>query len=134
MAGYSVTPLIRKLGIREGMTVQFVQPPANYRKSLGKLPAGVTVCARARKNLDFLHGFVTKHTELNTLLRRACTYIARDGMLWISWPKKASGVATEVAEADVRRAGLAAGLVDVKICAVDDTWSGLKFVYRMKDR
>lgn len=134
MAGYSGTPLIKKLGIREGMSVQFVNAPASYRSSLGKLPADVTVCQRSRRNLSFLHGFVSKHGELEKLLKRTCTYLARDGMLWLSWPKKASGMPSEVAEADVRKAGLAAGLVDVKICAVDDTWSGLKFVYRLRDR
>ncbi|NNF52658.1 MAG: DUF3052 family protein [Gammaproteobacteria bacterium] len=134
MAGYSDTPLVKKLGIRDGMKVQFVQPPANYRALLGKLPSGVTVCQRARKDLDFIHGFVTRRADLERLLERAHTYMAKNGMLWVSWPKKASGVRTDVAEADVRAAGLACGLVDVKICAVDATWSGLKFVYRLKDR
>ncbi len=126
MAGYSGTPLIKKLGIREPMSVQFVNPPVGHRKTLGRLPAGVTICKRSHSNLDFLQGFVTQPGELEKLLARACRYLARDGMLWVSWPKKASGVPTNVAEADVRKAGLAAGPVDVKICVVDDTWSGLK--------
>ena len=134
MAGYSGTPLIKKLGIRPGMSVQLLNPPPGYRKTLGRLPANVRLLARARKDLDFMHGFVHKRSQLQHLLERACKYLARDGMLWVSWPKKASHVASEVAEADVREAGLASGLVDVKICAVDDVWSGLKFVYRLKDR
>lgn len=134
MAGYSGTPLVKKLGIREGMRVQFINAPDTLQKTLGDMPADITVFRRARKNLDFLHGFVTREPELHKLLGRARKYMARDGMLWVSWPKKASGMPTEVAEADVRKAGLAAGLVDVKICAVDETWSGLKFVYRLKDR
>lgn len=134
MAGYSGTPLVKKLGIRAGMALQFVNSPANYRKTLGHLPADVRVCRRARRELDFIQGFVTRRSALERLLARAQRYLATDGMLWVSWPKKASGMATEVAEGDVRSAGLAAGLVDVKVCAVDETWSGLKFVYRLRDR
>lgn len=134
MAGYSGTPLSKKLGIRGGMTVQFLQAPSDYAKKLGVLPPDVVICSRARKDLAFIHGFVKRQVQLERLLQRARKYLARDGMLWVSWPKKASGVPTEISEADVRRAGLKAGLVDVKICAVDETWSGLKFVYRLKDR
>ncbi len=134
MAGYSGTPLIKKLGIRPGMKVQIIDAPKGFLKILGELPTDVQLCQRARKNLDFIHGFVARRRNLESLLARARRYLARDGMLWVSWPKKTSGMATAVAEGDVRSAGLAAGLVDVKICAVDDTWSGLKFVYRLKDR
>lgn len=134
MAGYSGTPLVRKLGIRTGMTVQLIDAPPDYFETLGELPEGVVLCRRARKNLDFLQGFVTRQSRLQQLLQRALRYLAPDGMLWVSWPKKASAMPTEVSETEVRRAGLNAGLVDVKICAVDDTWSGLKFVYRLKDR
>lgn len=134
MAGYSGTPLIKKLGVRPGMKIQLIEAPAGYLAALGELPAEVQFCQRARKNLNFIHGFVTRRRKLEQLLARARRYLARDGMLWVSWPKKTSGMATEVAEGDVRSAGLAAGLVDVKICAVDDTWSALKFVYRLKDR
>lgn len=134
MAGYSGTPLIKKLGIRAGMSLQLVDPPADYLATLGRLPEGVVVCRRARRDLDFIQGFVKRRIALERLFARARRYLARDGLLWVSWPKKSSGVATEVTEGEVRSAGLAAGLVDVKICAVDDTWSGLKFVYRLKDR
>lgn len=134
MTGYSGTPLTKKLGIRSGMTLQFVDPPSDYFETLGALPEDVQVCRRARKQTDFIQGFVTRPGKLDRLLERARRYMARDGMLWVSWPKKSSGMQTEVAEGDVRSAGLAAGLVDVKICAVDETWSGLKFVYRLKDR
>ena len=134
MAGYSGTPLLKKLGIRPGFRVLFIAQPHNYSKLLGPLPGNVTVLKRAATNIDFIHGFVTRTKALDTLLARAGRCLSRDGMLWVSWPKKASHMKTEVSEAEVRRAGLAAGLVDVKICAVDETWSGLRFVYRLKDR
>lgn len=134
MAGYSGKPLIKKLGIREGMTVRLISPPADYQRTLGRLPENVTLCRRARKDLGFMQGFVRRRSELKHLLDQARKFLARDGMLWICWPKKAAAVPSEVAEADVRSAGLAAGLVDIKICAVDEVWSGLKFVYRLKDR
>lgn len=116
------------------MRIQWVNPPRDLGEILGPLPDDVRVLARAGKHLDFIHGFVTRKSQLAALLQRGRRYLAKDGMLWISWPKKASGMVSEVTETDVRSAGLEAGLVDVKICAVDDTWSGLKFVYRLKDR
>lgn len=111
-----------------------VNEPDHYFQLLGKLPARVMLRKRAASNTTFIHGFVTRRRQLEELMRRARRYMARDGMLWVSWPKKNSAMPTEVAEADVRKAGLGAGLVDVKICAVDEDWSGLKFVYRLKDR
>lgn len=134
MTAYSDTPLQKKLGIRENMSLMLINPPGNYHRLIGKLPEQVTLRKRAAVNTSFMHGFVTSHTALRRVFNRALRYLARDGMLWVSWPKKVSGVGTEVSESDVRKAGLAAGLVDIKICAVDETWSGLKFVYRLKDR
>lgn len=123
-----------KLGFKPGMRVLFTAAPDNYRALLGKLPAGTTVLSRAGSDLDLAHLFCRRQTDLQRRLAGAKKALAKDGTLWISWPKKASGVQTDLSENDVRAAGLAAGLVDVKICAVDDTWSGLKFVYRLTDR
>ncbi len=134
MSGYSGTPLLKKLGIKPGQRMLCIDPPTDYFRLLGRLPDNVTVLKRSATNLDFVHGFVSGPRTLDALLGKAIRCLARDGALWVSWPKQASGIATGVSAADVRRAGLAAGLVDVKICAVDETWSALKFVYRLKDR
>jgi hypothetical protein len=133
MAGYSATPLEKKLGIKPAFAVAFVNAPENFARQLN-LPAGVNLKSISKsKELDFIHVFVKSQKALAT----AFEYSRRmkpSGMLWISWPKKTSGVATDVNENIVRETGLAAGLVDVKICAVDEIWSGLKFVYRLRDR
>ncbi len=134
MAGYSGTPLIRKLGIRPGFRIRTFDQPKHYLSLLGEMPENVMLPGLSAANTDFMRGFVTTRAALAGLMDRATRYLARDGMLWVSWPKKASGMETEVSEATLRRAGLDAGLVDVKICAVDETWSGLKFVYRLEDR
>jgi hypothetical protein len=134
MAGYSGTPLAKKLGIKEGSRIALVNAPADFESELGELPDNVQFIKRAAKSLDIILFFVL--TE-QTLLRDFAKLAARltpNGMLWIAWPKKSSGVATDLLFERVQRIGLDAGLVDVKICAVDETWSGLKFVYRLKDR
>jgi hypothetical protein len=125
--------LIRKLGIREGMRVAFVGAPDHYERLLGKLPA-VQILGRPGKQMDFVHVFATAARELERRLPGWKAALADDGMLWISWPKKTSSLETDLSGDVVRAAGLASGLVDVKVCAVDDDWSGLKFVYRVKDR
>ena len=133
-AGYSGTPLIKKLGIRPASRVAFVDAPSHYVDLLGGLPDGVRVLRRPGRDMDFLHWFVTREA---TLWRRFPTLkraLAKDGMIWVSWPKKTSSLESEVIEGDVRAAGLDTGLVDVKICAVDEDWSGLKFMYRLADR
>ena len=134
MAGYSGTPLIKKLGIKPGFTVRLINPPRGYDKTLGKLPDDVKLLSRLTKDMSFIHLFAGKRSEVDRNLRKAKNALSKSGMLWVSWPKKSSGVITDIDENYVRKAGLKAGLVDVKICAVDDTWSGLKFVYRTKDR
>lgn len=134
MAGYSATPLQKKLGFKPGMRVLFTGAPDNYREILGTLAPGIKVLSRAGRDLDLVHVFCRRKSDLRRRLTGARNALASDGMLWISWPKKSSGLQTDLGESDVRAAGLAAGLVDVKICAVDDTWSGLKFVYRLRDR
>lgn len=134
MAGYSGTPLIRKLGLKPQMRALFVREPAGYRETLGELPDGVAERQRLTGELDFIHVFCRDRRQLDEVLPRAKGALARNGLLWVSWPKKASGVATDLDENVVRSRGLRSGLVDVKVCAVDEVWSGLKFVYRVQDR
>jgi hypothetical protein len=134
MPGYSGTPLPKKLGIKEKYRVAFVGLPANVKAELRESLAGCTVVKDGRGPLDFVMVFARKQAELESELARQTKRLAPAGMLWASWPKKASGVATDMNENDVRRLGLAAGLVDVKVCAVSGVWSGLKFVRRVKDR
>ncbi len=134
MAGYSETPLVKKLGIKPGITVRLINPPAGYQKTLGELPDDVVLLSRLTKEISFIHLFAGKRSQLDSMLQKAKRALKKNGMLWVSWPKKSSGVVTDIDENYVRKQGLKAGLVDVKICAVDDTWSGLKFVFRLKDR
>jgi len=130
--GYSGTPLIKKLGIKPGARLQFVSEPKGFAGLLGELPAGSRSASRGA--LDFAMLFVKSQSDLKKGFARLRDRLEPDGMLWVSWPKKTSGVATDVTEGVVRTFGLESGLVDVKVCAVDDTWSGLKFVRRLKDR
>lgn len=134
MAGYSGTPLSRKLGLRPGMRAWFAGAPENYPALLGPVFDELMVLRRPGRQLDFIQLFCRSRKELARRLPGAHRALALQGMLWISWPKKSSGLQADLAEADVRAAGLQAGLVDIKICAVDDTWSGLKFTYRRADR
>ena len=134
MAGYSGTPLIKKLGIKPGQRIALLSGPPGYRKTLGPLPGEAKCAEQLGGKLDFIQLFVATQTELKRRFRRAKECLAADGSLWISWPKKASGAATDLNENAIRKLGLELGLVDVKVCAVDETWSGLKFVYRLKDR
>ena len=134
MAGYSGTPLLKKLGLKPGTRAVFIREPSDYRETLGELPTGIRILSRPGKEMDFVHLFCGSKKELLARLSTAKRSLAKEGTLWVSWPKKSSGVQTDLGEGDVRREGLKLGLVDVKICAVDETWSGLKFVYRLKDR
>jgi len=134
MAGYSGTPLLKKLGIKENTNLYAFKPPADYFNLLGDLPEGVVVKGRPSGALDFIHIFVKEFAVFEKEFLRSQKYLKKDGMLWVSWPKKASKVATDLDENLIRDFGLKNGLVDVKVCAVDDVWSGLKFVFRLKDR
>lgn len=134
MAGYSGTPLAKKLGFKEGFRAGFVNPPKDFQKELGSLPDAVEICETLRKPLDLILLFADSQRELKKQFPKLAQKLASNGMLWVSWPKKASGIATDLSENTIRDIGLAAGLVDVKVCAVNDIWSGLKFVYRLKDR
>lgn len=134
-AGYSGTPLIRKLGIKEGYRMQVMDPPKDYWDLLGDLPEGVRVLKTSRSSdLNFVHIFATRKKELQRRFESARARIVDDGMIWASWPKKSSSVDSELDGNLVRSIGLDASLVDVKVCAIDETWSGLKFVVRVEDR
>lgn len=134
MAGYSGTPLVKKLGIKEGARVLFLHEPEGFRDALGPLPDRATLAKSRSRDLDFIHLFVTSASMLKREFLGLSARLAPAGALWISWPKKSSGVATDLSDETVRQIGLEAGLVDTKVCAVDETWSGLKFVIRLKDR
>ena len=134
MAGYSGTPLIKKLGIKPDFCVAFINAPDDFVKQL-ELPVTVKVKSIARSDdFDLIHVFVKGQQNLANAFAQYSRRIKPNGMFWISWPKKSSAVPTDLNENVVRDIGLAAGLVDVKVCAVDDVWSGLKFVYRLADR
>jgi len=134
MAGYSGTPLIKKLGIKEGFRVALVNPPKGFQKELGSLPDKAKFVPSVTNSLDVILLFVNSEAELRRKFVLLAANLVANGMLWVAWPKKSSGVATDLSFTNVQRLGLDAGLVDVKICAVNDVWSGLKFVYRVKDR
>jgi hypothetical protein len=133
VAGYSGKPLVAKLGIKPGSTIAILGAPRGYDRLLGRLPE-VRRRSTATGRLDFVQFFTTAKHELQRRFPALARSLTPAGMLWISWPKKASGVATDLTEDVIRAVGLAHGLVDVKVAAVDDVWSGLKFVRRLKDR
>jgi hypothetical protein len=133
-AGYSGKSLVDKLGIKPGMRLAIVDAPSGYRSTLGTLPSGARILAAPRGTLPFIHFFTTKRSLLERRFPALKRGLAQDGALWVSWPKKSSGVATDLTEDVVRRVALAGGLVDVKVCAVDEVWSGLKLVRRLNDR
>jgi len=134
MAGYSHRSLVAKLGIPPGARIAILNAPRGYRATLGKLPHGVRVAAAARGPLSFIQFFTTTRTALEAKFAALVRALTPAGALWVSWPKRASGVATDVTEDVVRAVALAGGLVDVKVAAIDDVWSGLKLVRRLKDR
>ncbi|HZQ22384.1 MAG TPA: hypothetical protein VFA89_06255 [Terriglobales bacterium] len=134
MPGYSGTPLPKKLGIKSGARVALLNMPANVRGELKSALATCKVLSGDEKSLDFISLFVNSQRELKKNFSQVSRQLAPCGMLWVSWPKKSSGLASDLDENIVREIGLNAGLVDVKVCAVDDVWSGLKFVFRLKDR
>ena len=133
-AGYSGTPLAKKLGIKPGMTVVAQGAPPDYPELLEPLPEGAEVTAELPASASFVHFFTTERAVLEAELPRLKAALEKDGILWVSWPKKAAKVETDLDGNVVRGLGLDAGLVDVKVCVVDATWSGLKFVYRLTDR
>src|SRR5262245_28260799 len=134
MAGYSQTPLDRKLGIKPDHAVALLNAPDGFREYLGPLPAGAQIVDDTKTRLDVVVLFVTNKADLSRTFGRVAKRLNPAGGFWVSWPKKASGVATDLTEDVVRRIGLDVGLVDNKVCAIDDVWSGLRFVIRLQDR
>jgi hypothetical protein len=132
-AGYSATPLPRKLGFKPGMTAVFLDAPEHLDELLGDLE-GVTVKRALRGRADLVMCFVTRRGQLERRAGRLRDAVAPDGMVWVCWPKKASKVKTDVTEDVVREVLLPTGLVDTKVAAVDETWSGLKLVVRLEQR
>ena len=133
-AGYSGTPLPRKLGIKPGARLALIGAPEAFDRTLGELPDGVRVGRTARGPLDVVVAFFSHRAALERRLPALRSALDLAGGLWVAWPKRASGVATDLTEGAVREVGLASGLVDNKVCAIDEVWSGLRFVYRLSDR
>jgi hypothetical protein len=133
-AGYSGTPLPKKLGIPATGRALFVDAPEHFGKLVAPLPPGLTVIARPGADLDYIHLFTQREADLQRRLAQLVPKLAKHGAMWISWPKRSSGIATDVTEDVIRKHALKVGVVDVKVCAVDETWSALKLVYRLEDR
>jgi len=134
MAGYSGTPLPQKLGIKPGTILVAIDPPENYRKLLAPVRSGVNFATRPVGNTKFVHLFVKERRALTEHLRQLRQKIAEDAIVWVSWPKKSSGVPTDVTEDVIRAVALPLGFVDIKVCAVDEVWSGLKLMIRRENR
>jgi len=133
-AGYSGTPLARKLGIKEGFAVAAVNAPEDLEELLSPLPSGVTIADTPTFNCDLIHFFTNSRDELARGLARYMKLIKQDGAIWVSWYKRAARLPTEITEDVIRDVCLPLGLVDVKVCAVDEKWSGLKLVIRKENR
>jgi hypothetical protein len=134
LAGYSGTPLAKKLGIKSGSRIHAVDPPADYRKLLAPMPDGVAVDSSLSAATDVVHVFSTNRNELARLLKSLRKKLRNDATLWVSWPKKTARVPTDITEDVIRAVALPLGFVDVKVCAVDEVWSGLKLVVRKELR
>ena len=126
--------MVEKLGIKEGFTFAVLNPPPGYHEKLGKLPKGVEMETEPGQLLDFVHFFTMTRSQLEEEFPKLKKRLTQRGMLWISWPKRSSGVATDVTEDVIRAVALPLGFVDVKVCAVDETWSGLKLMIRKENR
>ena len=133
-AGYSKRPLVEKLGIKPNSNIAILNAPAGFNATLGPLPDGVVRRSKLGKPLDFIHAFFLNSKDLDLQFPVLKKALEESGALWISWPKKAAKIETDLTDNVVREIGLRHGLVDIKVCAVDEIWSGLKFVYRLKDR
>ena len=134
MAGYSGTPLARKLGIKEGFKIFLVKPPAQYRALLAPLPALVSFPRTANASTNLVHAFATERSALVRLLPTLRKKLSSEAALWVSWPKKSSKVPTDITEDTIREVALPLGFVDIKVCTVTEVWSGLKLVVRRELR
>ena len=130
MSGYSVTPLAKKLGIKDGHTIAVIDAPSRYRALLEPLPHDVRFTTRANAKSNIVHFFTTSRASLTRTLQTLRDTLASDASVWVSWPKKSSKVETDITEDTIREVALPMGWVDIKVCAVDDVWSGLKLVVR----
>ena len=133
-AGYSETPLVKKLGIKQGFKIRIINPPEYYFTLLSDLPTDIHQLTNKKTKKDFIHYFAKTESQLNKDIKQLRQEIEENGMIWISWPKKAAKIETDLNENIIRNIALSNGLVDVKVCAVDEIWSGLKLVIRLKDR
>lgn len=133
-AGYSGTPLAKKLGIKDNYACHFLQIPEYYFNLFEAMPDIVAIEEPKVESIDFAHVFLMSQEDMKSLIPPVKDYLKRDGTLWLSWPKKASKLKTDLDGNVIRSFGLGIGLVDVKVAAIDDIWSGLKFMYRVKDR
>jgi hypothetical protein len=134
MAGYAGTPLPQKLGIKPGLTLITINAPTNYRRLLGTISEDLTFSDRLKVGSSFVHVFITKRSELAKRLSVLRQKIVDTGTVWVSWPKRSAGIPTDVTENVVRAVALPLGFVDVKVCAIDETWSGLKLMVRRENR
>lgn len=134
MAGYSKTPLLKKLGIKPGYSIYLHNAPDHYLHLLGELPEGVEIRKSVREDLDFIHLFAREKEMLAADLLWLKDKIKKNGMIWVSWYKKSAKIPTDVTEDAIREVALPLGLVDIKVCAVDEKWSGLKLVWRKERR
>ena len=134
MVGYSGTPLYKKLGIKSEMRVYFYRPPKNYFSLLEGMPVDIIILKAVRKKVDFVQIFAKSKSELSKALKKYRYKIKDDGMIWVSWYKKASKIPTDITEDTIRELAFELGLVDVKVCAVNEKWSGLKLVIRKENR
>lgn len=133
-SGYSGTPLAKKLGVKSGFKIMLINEPAHYFELFTDLPMDVEIINNESEKKNLVHFFTNQRQELFDLLPRLKAQITADGVIWVSWPKRASKVLTDIAEDTIRNYALSIGLVDIKVCAVDEVWSGLKLVIPVKDR
>ena len=132
--GYSGTPLAKKLGIKSGSEIHLANAPANYLELVAPLPSDVTFVSQISAATDIVHVFATRRASLTVALDGFLRQLRPDGTIWVSWPKRSSGAPTDITEDVIRSVALPMGLVDIKVCAVDETWSGLKLVLRKENR
>jgi len=133
-AGYPSNPLYKKLGIKDGMYTYILHKPEHFETLLEGAFEVLKVFVKAKRELDYIHIFTNKQQEFETQLNKLKDLLKKDGMIWVSWYKKSAMKPTELTENMIRDYALSIGLVDVKVCAIDEDWSGLKLVYRLKDR
>lgn len=132
--GYSETPLVKKLGLKSPLKLLTVNAPQEYESWLGELPEGVKLVTKAKKPIEAVHVFTTESAFLDAMLSKLRNELKQDGFVWVSWPKKASKVPTDITEDVIREIALPLGFVDIKVCAVSEVWSGLKLVIRKSER